>query len=247
MMTHPLDPVRDAPDRFALFLDIDGCLIDLADTPEGVTIPDGLPDLLARVSDRLGGALALVTGRQAAWVDRTFAPHAFPLAALHGVQRRLPDAAVTDMPVPDGLDLARARMAALTGDPDLLVEDKGIALGLHYRKAPARKPDVDAWMQALLADLPAGWELQYGKMVAELRPAGANKGSAVRAMMGVAPFAGRLPVTIGDDVTDETMFPVANELGGLSIRIADPSEPTAATAHLPSPSALRAALERIAA
>ncbi|MCJ8138244.1 trehalose-phosphatase [Falsirhodobacter halotolerans] len=244
-MPHPLDPVRDAPDRFALFLDIDGCLIDLADTPDGIVIPDGLPDLLMRVSDRQGGALALVTGRQATWVDRTFAPHNFPLAALHGFQRRLPGNPLSALPVPDGLDMARARMAPLAEDPDLLVEDKGIALGLHYRAAPAREAEMRTWMQGLLDDLPPGWELQFGKMVVELRPAGATKGSAVRAFMEGAPFAGRRPVTIGDDVTDETMFPVANAMGGLSIRIADPSEPTAATAHLPSPSALRAALERI--
>lgn len=244
-MTDPLAPLAAAPERHALFLDIDGCLIDLADTPEGITMPPGLPDTLARLSDRMGGALALVTGRGMEWVDATFG-RTFPLAGLHGFQRRRPDGQVLEVTVPEGLDIARARLAPLEGG-GLIVEDKGIAIGLHYRQNPARLPEVTRAMKAVAAELGTAWELQFGKSVVELRPAGATKGAAVTAFLDEAPFAGRIPVTIGDDVTDETMFPVANARGGLSVRIADPSEPTAATAHLPSPAALRAILERIAA
>ncbi|WP_128255096.1 trehalose-phosphatase [Falsirhodobacter deserti] len=243
-MTDPLAPLHDAPRDYALFLDIDGCLIDLADTPEGITVPDGLPAMLARLSDRMGGALALVTGRKADWVDATFAPERFPLAGLHGFQRRRADGQVVEVPVPPGIETARSRLARFEGT-GMLVEDKGIAIALHYRQVPHREAEARAAMQSLAAEVGEGWELQFGKKVIELRPAGATKGGAVSAFLAEPPFAGRIPVTIGDDVTDETMFPVANAAGGLSIRIADPSEPTAAHAHLPSPAALRASLQRI--
>ncbi|MDB6452797.1 trehalose-phosphatase [Falsirhodobacter sp. 20TX0035] len=244
-MTDPLAPLLEDPGAFALFLDIDGCLIDLAPTPEGITVPDGLPDTLARLSDRLGGALALVTGRKLEWVDATFG-RTFPLAGLHGFQRRRADGRVREVTVPPGLDRVRAQVAPFADIPGLVVEDKGLAIGLHYRQAPERMEEVKATMTAIAAGIGPEWELQFGKGVVELRPAGATKGGAVTAFLNEAPFAGRRPVTIGDDVTDETMFPVANNRGGLSIRIADPSEPTAARAHLPSPAALRASLERIA-
>lgn len=244
-MTDPLAPLLTEPAAYALFLDIDGCLIDLADTPEGITLPPGLPDMLARLSDRMGGALALVTGRKMEWVDATFG-RVFPMAGLHGFQRRRADGHVLEVTAPPGLDIARARLAPYEDGTGLIVEDKGIAIGLHYRQAPHRLPEVTEAMQALAAELGTAWELQFGKSVIELRPAGATKGGAVTAFLEEAPFHGRIPVTIGDDVTDETMFPIANHRGGLSIRIADPSEPTAARAHLPSPSALRTSLERIA-
>lgn len=245
-MTDPLAPLLEDPGAYALFLDIDGCLIDLAPTPEGITVPVGLPATLSRLSARMGGALALVTGRKMEWVDATFAPEIFPLAGLHGFQRRRADGQVLEVTVPPGLDRVRAQLARYADVPGLVVEDKGLAMGLHYRQAPERMDEVKAIMQTLAAEIGPQWELQFGKGVVELRPAGATKGGAVTAFLTEAPFAGRIPVTIGDDVTDETMFPIANAQGGLSIRIADPSEPTAARAHLPTPSALRASLERIA-
>ena len=245
LMTDPLAPLLTSPRDYALFLDIDGCLIDLAETPDGIVIPQGLPATLARLSDRMGGALALVTGRKLDWVDAAFAPQRFPVAGLHGFQRRRADGQAVEVPVPSGMDIARARLARFADIDGMVVEDKGIAMGLHYRQAPEREAEARAAMAALATDVGPAWELQFGKKVIELRPAGATKGGAVTAFLSEAPFAGRIPVAIGDDVTDETMFPIANDRGGLSIRIADPSEPTAARAHLPSPAALRTTLERI--
>jgi len=244
-MTDPLAPLLAAPRDHALFLDIDGCLIDLADTPEGITLPPGLPAMLARLSDRMGGALALVTGRKLDWVDATFAPYRFPVAGLHGFQRRTSDGQAVEVAVPPGIDIARAHLTPFAAIPGMVLEDKGIALGLHYRQAPEREAEARAAMAEVAAAVGPAWELQFGKKVIELRPAGATKGGAVTAFLTETPFAGRIPVTIGDDVTDETMFPIANERGGLSVRIADPAEPTAARAHLSSPTALRASLERI--
>lgn len=238
----PLAPIAEDPARYALFLDIDGCLIDLAETPDGITVPPDLTDTLARLSERMGGALALVTGRKTAWVDKTFAPLLLPLAGLHGVERRGADGRIAEFALPEGMDIARARLAGFAEIPGMVVEDKEIAIALHYRQAPDREPEAEIAMTGLLREIGTGWELQRGKKVIELRPSGASKGAAVRAFLQEAPFAGRLPVTIGDDVTDETMFPVANELGGISIRIGDPAEPTEARAHLPTPEALRTAL-----
>ncbi|WP_045388488.1 trehalose-phosphatase [Falsirhodobacter sp. alg1] len=246
MPENPLSPLLNAPDDYALFLDIDGCLIDLADTPDGITIPEGLPALLAHLSKRLGGALALVTGREGTWVDRTFAPQKFPLAALHGFQMRQADGTFGTAPVPDGLDHARAHLASFAGQQGVTLEDKGTAIALHYRNAPERQQEVETTMRDLASNLGPAWELQFGKMVVEMRPAGATKGAAVRSFMESAPFAGRKPVTIGDDITDETMFPVANEMGGISIRIAPPDQPTAAQAHLPDTATLRNSLKRVA-
>ena len=129
----------------------------------------------------------------------------------------------------------------------MVVEDKGSAVALHFRKAPDRAAEADAAMEALAQDIGPGWSLQRGKMVIELRPAGASKGAAIAEFLSEPPFAGRIPIAIGDDVTDEAMFPVVNELGGTSIRIGDAAQATAARAHLESPTVLRAALQRIAA
>ena len=243
---HPLARLAMHPLAHALFLDIDGTLLDLAETPDGIHVPPGLADDLRRLSDRMDGALALVTGRRIPWADDTFA-HPFPIAGLHGFERRRADGTVIGIDVPPGLDLARTRLAPFAAIPGMVVEDKGSAVALHFRKAPDRAAEADAAMEALAQDIGPGWSLQRGKMVIELRPAGASKGAAIAEFLSEPPFAGRIPIAIGDDVTDEAMFPVVNELGGTSIRIGDAAQATAARAHLESPTVLRAALQRIAA
>lgn len=233
------------PARFALFLDIDGTLLDLADRPDGVTLPPDLCATLRAVSDRLGGALALVTGRRIPWADQLFG-HRFPIAGLHGFERRRADGHTDLIETPAGLETARSRLAPFAERHGLLFEDKGSAVALHFRNAPQHAAEADAMMEGAASDLGTAWSLQRGKMVIELRPAGASKGAAVAAFLTEPPFAGRLPVTIGDDVTDEAMFPVANDAGGLSIRIGDHAQPTAARGHLPTPADLRELLKRIA-
>lgn len=240
IMPTDLNALRIRPRDFALFLDIDGTLLDLAETPDGIVVPDGLTDTLRRLSDRMGGALALVTGRRPDWVDARLG-HAFPIAGLHGFERRRADGQMLTITTPDGMDVARARLTA-TG---IAVEDKGAAIALHFRQTPELEPQAEAAMTALLAELGPAWVLQRGKKVIELRPAGASKGAAVEAFLQEPPFVGRTPIAIGDDVTDEAMFPVVNALGGLSIRVGEPAE-TAAQTHIASPAALRAELERIA-
>ena len=243
----PLAPVAEAPARYALFLDIDGTLLELAPTPEAITVPPDLPQLLAALSARLGGALALVTGRALPFADQLFAPLSLPIAGLHGAERRTPDGSICRPDIPPAFaQLKRDVQKHASSLDGVLIEDKGAALGAHYRLAPEHRGAVEALMQEAAREAGPDFVLQFGKMVVELRPASASKGEALRAFLAEPPFAGRLPVAIGDDVTDEAMFAVANRLGGHSIRIGPADAPTAARATIESVSALRAALKSVA-
>jgi trehalose 6-phosphate phosphatase len=240
--------ISSNPLGYALFLDIDGTLIDLAATPDTIRIPAELPDILGRLSQRLGGALALVTGRALPYADRLFEPHRFPIAGLHGVERRCADGRVArSMPTPAFEEAKRELARAAKAWPGVLLEDKTAAVAIHYRQAPCYAMEVDVTMQAALASIGPGYELQRGKMVVEIRPDSADKGRAVLAFLDEPPFTGRIPVAIGDDVTDEAMFKAVNACGGASIRIVETPAETAAQWRLPSPQSLRAALSAMAA
>jgi trehalose 6-phosphate phosphatase len=240
--------IRSNPAGYALFLDIDGTLIDLAPTPDAIIVPPNLALSLDSLSQKLGGALALVTGRALPYADRLFEPHRFPIAGLHGVERRGADGRlVQSLPTPAFEEAKRELARAAKAWPGVLIEDKTAAVAIHYRQAPCYAMEVDVTMQAALAAIGPGYELQRGKMVVEIRPDSADKGRAVKAFLDEPPFAGRIPVAIGDDVTDEAMFRTVNALGGASIRIVETPAETAAQWRLPSPHSLRAALSALAA
>lgn len=224
-----------------LFLDVDGTLLDLAETPDAVVVPPGLQADLDGLSSRLGGALALVTGRPLDFVDRLFPGNDFFLAGLHGAEIRAGNSTAGPLlPADDALEAAKARIVqAARNWPGVLVEDKGIAVALHYRQAPAREPLVRALMEEIAASIGPGWTLQAGKFVVELRPAGRDKGDALRTFMELQPFVGRLPLAIGDDVTDEAMFRAANDAGGLSIRVGKRCHASAARGCVGTPAELR--------
>lgn len=244
------DLLRDF-DRWALFLDIDGTLIDLAETPDGIVVPTELPAHLGAVSKKLDGALALVTGRALPYADKLFQPYQFPIAGLHGAERRMADGMIDRVTASPEFEALKARLAAdAAGWDGVLIEDKGAAVGAHYRQAPERQAELEALMQQAAAEAGDDFKLQRGKMVIELRPARASKGEALRAFLDEAPFAGRLPVAIGDDLTDEAMFKAANALGGLSVRIGEArlpdGSPTEATMLLMSSAELRNILAGLA-
>lgn len=225
--------------HWALFLDVDGCLLDFADRPEDVQVPDGLRECLARLADALDGALAFVSGRRIVQLDDLFAPLRIPTAGLHGLELR-EEAGHVFEPAPAPEELHRVREAAeqvATAHPGARVEDKGVALALHWRTSPGARSALEALAASALAHLP-GYRLQHGNCVVELRPAQGDKGSAVRRLMEVAPFAGRVPVYAGDDLTDEDGFSAANHLGGFSVRIGD-RQPSLATHTLADTEALR--------
>lgn len=219
--------------RLALFLDVDGTLIELAETPHAVVVPPALKTLLNTLSVRLEGALALVSGRSVADLDALFAPLRFTASGVHGCERRDPSGCL----VRPSIDTARlavvhAELAEwIKTYPALLLENKAYALALHYRRAPELESLVRTHLVPLLNRAGGGFELHRGKFVFEIRPAGFSKREAVHAFMQAAPFAGRVPVFVGDDVTDEDGFAMVNALHGISIRVGD-NHPTQARHRL---------------
>jgi len=206
--------------RAALLLDMDGTLIDLAPTPDAVVVVPGLTDALDSLRDRLGGALAIVTGRPIETVDRLLGTAPGAVAGEHGgAIRHARDAPIErpDLPAPPAvwLEAAEALVAAF---PGALLETKTRGFALHYRLAPAAGPPFHAVLRALVAGS-SGFQLLPAHMLWEIRPLGTDKGRAVEALMARAPFAGRLPVFIGDDVTDEDGMRAARKLGGAGFRV----------------------------
>lgn len=221
----------------ALFLDFDGCLVDIAPRPDAVVIPPGLPQRLARLHSALGGAVALVSGRDVADL-RGYLPD-FPgaIAGSHGAELSLSGHLIETTHQVD-LDLAALHQAAadaVAAHPAILVEYKPHGVALHYRADPALRPVVED-VTARLAESHPGMMLQPAKMAVELRPAGTGKDGALDRLMGMAPFAGRVPVYAGDDLTDEVAMARAQALGGQGIKIG--AGDTVAHHRLPDPAAL---------
>ena len=212
-------------DDWALFLDVDGTLLEIAERPDSVRVDRRLLSILSALLDRFGGALALVSGRPLDTLDRLFAPLRLSAAGLHGLERRDQAGAVHRARF-DGTGIAEARVALsafAAADGRLVIEDKGASIALHYRGAPEHGPRCDRFAADLARRLAPGFILQRGKMVAEIRARGPDKGDVVTAFCAEAPFSGRRPVFIGDDVTDEDAFRVVNRAGGHSIRIGAPA------------------------
>lgn len=226
-------------DGWAFFLDIDGTLIDIAPTPDTVVVPPDLPAVLEALRDQTDGALALVTGRDMATVDTLVQPARLAVGAIHGTQLRFPDGEVATPPAAASLGAIRERLMAFVEDnPGSLFEDKGTAVAVHFRKAPALANAVEAEVRDAVGD-DEELIVQPGKMVFEIRPAHADKGQAVIGFMRKPPFAGRRPIAVGDDVTDESMFRAAVEAGGRAIRVGTPQDGSVAEATLADPTAVR--------
>lgn len=205
--------------NWALFLDLDGTLLDLAPAPDAVVVPSGLTKSLDVLRQGLGGALAIVTGRARDTVDRLLAPLILPGGFGHGAELRDATGAIfgaealRPMPAEWAPSLARA----VAGWPGVLLERKPHGLALHYRAAPHYRDAVRAALAALLADDGANFDLLPAHMAFEIRPRIATKGRAVATLMAAPPFAGRRPVFVGDDVTDEDGMQAAHRLGGFGL------------------------------
>lgn len=210
----------------ALFLDFDGTLVEIALHPSDVIVSDALLTLLTKLDDRLAGALAIISGRPVADLDQLLTPLKFATAGEHGAEVRHDQNApvLQSASLPQQTATAARSLSASLAGTDL--EVKTVSAALHYRKVPEHGPAAIAGMQALAAQIP-GYELLQGKMVAEMKPSHIDKGSAVRDFMNHPPFAGRRPVYIGDDVTDEAGFVAVNELGGISMRVGGCQDSTA--------------------
>jgi trehalose 6-phosphate phosphatase len=206
---------------WALFLDVDGTLVDIERHPDEVRADAELARSLAAAARALGGAVALVSGRSIASLDRIFAPLCLPAAGLHGLERRDAEGRVHyPRDYAERIAAARAQLLEFVqSEAGLLLEDKGAALALHFRNAPQLERACRQHMEAALRAAGEDFHVQGGKMVLELKPSGHDKGTAILAFMMEPPFAGRRPVFIGDDLTDEDGFRAVNRLAGLSVRV----------------------------
>lgn len=213
--------VSVAMGAWALFLDFDGTLVEIAERPDAVVVDPSLPDILTQLQRKLHGALAIISGRPIAFLDRCFSPCVFDSAGLHGVEHRI--GGIFSPCDPEEHPVLRAVVRRLVdivaAKPGLLVEDKGCSVALHWRLAPQEKDFALTIAQAALEALGPDYRIQYGKAVAEILPSAAGKGKVIERFLQEPPYAGRIPVFIGDDLTDENGFKVVNAQGGLSIRI----------------------------
>jgi trehalose 6-phosphate phosphatase len=235
------------PDDCALFLDFDGTSWTSPSGPDrgrGRARPRRGARVLAR---SLGGALAIVSGRSIAFLDRHLGEGAFDAAGLHGLERRLGGAYQGCRP--EDHPALRAGVADLQGlfadDPRIIIEDKGCSVAVHWRLAPERLSDARGAAGALAERLGDAYRIQYGKAVAEILPASAGKGRVIASFLEDAPYRSRHPVFVGDDLTDEHGFEAVNAHGGVSVRIG-PGD-TVASLRLPSPADLRRVLRGWAA
>jgi trehalose 6-phosphate phosphatase len=233
--------------RIAILLDVDGTLLDIAPTPHEVQVPETLRRTLAVVCDAVNGALALVSGRPLADLDVIFAPLKLPAIGGHGAEiRPIASGGTIDRRAPP-LDpkLKQTLREIAARYPGVMVEDKGYSIALHYRSAPKSRGALARDVEQACGDRGGrSIEMLGGKAVIEIKAAGINKGTAVRELMTHAPFAGRTPIFIGDDKTDEHAFAVMPEFNGIAMSVG--RRLSGSDDHFESPAEVRRWLERIA-
>ncbi|MBF6618093.1 trehalose-phosphatase [Pollutimonas thiosulfatoxidans] len=235
-MTPPRHPLT----KLALFLDLDGTLAPIANTPNQACVPSTTLVLLRHLHNACNGAVAIISGRDAPDIDRMLSPLTLPCAALHGAHVRNTQGQVKRVAIDHdaltGIASALARDAASM--PGTLLERKALSVAFHYRNAPHLAAQVQASVLRALAHHGHSFDLQKGKMVVEIKPRGVSKGTAVSAFMSTPPFSGRMALMAGDDLTDESAFAAVNAMDGITIKIG--GGPTQARSRLPNPEALRA-------
>jgi len=234
------------PGRCAYFLDLDGTLVEIAQHPRAVRIDPDLRALIAELHSASAGALALISGRPIDDIDRLFEPTRLPAAGQHGAERR--DAAGrSHVHAVDSRALDQLRAAArhwCDDHPGMMIEDKGLSLALHFRQAPEMMQPIALRVRERLQDMADEFHVLPGKMVLEIKPSGRDKGRAIREFLAETPFSERIPVFIGDDVTDEYGFAAVNALGGISIKVG--SGPSVARWRLADVTAVRRWLQAAA-
>jgi trehalose 6-phosphate phosphatase len=209
--------------EWCLFLDVDGTLIEFTDSPLQTFADADLKTLLGRVAERLGGAVALVSGRSIHYLDALFAPLCLPAAGLHGVERRKASGAIHGASFVDTqLDQARSALNSfVAAHPGTFAEDKGRTLALHFRMAPQHESAAREELTAIAAPLGSNYHIQEGTMTLEIKPRGFTKATAVKAFMSEPPFSGRTPVFVGDDLTDQDALRTVEDEGGISIAVGE--------------------------
>lgn len=231
-----LPPPPPVQDDWSLFLDLDGTLVDFAERPEAIDVCDRLRGLLGAVHQRLGGRVAVVSGRALSDLDGRLALPELALAGSHGAERRAAGAAAVLAEHTPAVAAATAEAQLFAAEHGLICEAKPTGVALHFRP----RADLEAAVEAFAADLARrhALRLQRGAMVRELRAPGLDKGDALRLFMAEAPFSAGTPVMVGDDVTDEDGFAAANALGGTSVLVG-PERDTVARFRLADVAAVR--------
>lgn len=243
----PAPPPLDQVDHAALFLDVDGTLLEFADHPDLVQAPEGLVSDLQALEQKLGGALAVLSGRTLRDLDRILGGYRPAAAGVHGAQLRTGAGDRVMQVDADSLTaLADAAEARLGDDPKVLIERKPVAVAVHFRHAPERGAEIRRLLVDLALEHVGAFDVRPGVLVEEVRPAGADKGQAMATLLAEDPFRGRTPLVVGDDLTDEDAFAEAVSRGGLAVLVGD-RWPSAATHRLATPVQVRNWLARAAA
>lgn len=217
----------------ALFLDIDGTILELAPEPSAVTVPNSLPPLLEQLGRDLSGALAIVTGRQLGDVDRLLSESVDAIGSHGACWRRAGRTGTESPPVPAAV--VAALRAALQFRPLVLIEDKSTSVAVHYRRTMADSDLVFRCCKKIAAMHGTSLEVMRGNAVVEIKHRGHSKGHAIAEFMRHEPYRGRTPVFLGDDLTDESGFATVNEMQGLSVRVGRNPAATQARYRLAAP------------
>lgn len=238
----PPPPARLSPPA-ALFLDMDGVLAPLAETPDAVVPHPERTAAVRGVAERLGGRVAIISGRTIAEIDRIAEASAASASGVHGLERRAADGSLHRVEAaPAVRDVVAAFETFARTRPGIIVEDKAVSAGLHYRGAPSEAGAAVALAERLADE--TGLTLQAGNLVVELKTPGASKGTALTAFMQERPFAGAVPIMLGDDLTDEDGFRAAEAMGGFGVLVG-PVRETAARYGLPDVVAVLAWLNAV--
>lgn len=219
-MTEPLTETPELSAKYARFFDLDGTLAEIKPHPDQVVVPDNILQGLQLLATASDGALALISGRSMVELDALAKPYRFPLAGVHGAERRDINGKTHIVHLPDAIarDISVQLHTVIAQYPGAELETKGMAFALHYRQASQHEDALVTLAQRITQIWPQ-MALQQGKCVVEIKPRGTSKGEAIAAFMQEAPFIGRTPVFLGDDLTDESGFAVVNRLGGMSVKI----------------------------
>lgn len=245
--TDIVDPLGGlAPETVALFLDVDGTLLDIAPVPEAVNVPEGLSAALATLYKTLGGALAIVSGRSIRQIDQLFKPLVLPATGEHGFQmRRIPHEKIELLQPPMALNLLRPGITELARQMlGVIPEYKTGTIALHYRQVPKQAEPLRKAVEKMIEPYANDFAIQTGKMVYEIKPRGVDKGRAITQLMMAPPFESRVPVFVGDDDTDEYGFEAVRRMNGRAIHVG--ADHPAADTALANPTQVRAWLMRLA-
>jgi trehalose 6-phosphate phosphatase len=232
--------------RCALFLDMDGTLIDIAPVPDQVEVPSDLVPLLARLSAGLDGAVAVISGRPVADINRFLDPLRLVTAGIHGAQLRTEangEVLLTVGPMDPEVEAAVGRLAELA--PGVVIESKLYSIAVHYRQVPAAERHIEAALRRIVAGTPDHFILCPGRCVIEVVPRHVSKGASLQAIMALPLFRGRVPIMVGDDLPDESGFTAAVRLGGFDLRVG--GEHFKAKADFEGPAHVRSWLAEMAA